>query len=206
MADRFNSLIQKHLEDELSKDEETVARERYAYAAALFFYRTESGYVQITRQIKYRGDTDAGIYFGKILGERLASSKLFEDVDAIIPVPLHWLRQWKRGYNQAEVIAEGVASRLGAPLRNDIIIRPHWTRSQTTLSIEEKSLNVSNAFSINKKWRSRAGADLEFRHILLIDDIFTTGSTLMACFTALRTVFPPDVRISVATLGFVGGG
>ena len=152
--------------------------------------------------IKYNGNISAGRYFGKMLGRRLARSELYKDVDMVIPVPLHWTRRWKRGYNQAEVLASGVAEIFKIPLKADILKRRRRTQTQTKMSIENKSRNVSGAFSISDEYIPQR----DIRHILLIDDVFTTGSTLMACFTALRSVFPPGVRISVATLGFVGGG
>ena len=221
MADRFNALIQERLEECLGAREistgatittsnpnggnqnKSAQRERYAYAAALFFYRAESDYSKITRCIKYQGRIEVGKHFGRLLGEKLAGSSLFSDVDAVVPVPLHWLRRWKRGYNQAEVIASGVAECLGIPMRSDILRRIRRTRTQTRLSIAEKRANVSGAFAIPAK---PPAEPTPFRHILLVDDVFTTGSTLFACFQALRSVFPPGVRISVATLGFVGGG
>ncbi len=209
MADRFNDLIQKGLEaglDGPSNGGCHVLKESYVYAAALFFYRAESDYRHITQQIKYNGNISAGTFFGNLLGEKMAASGLFQDIDMVIPVPLHWHRRWQRGYNQAEVIADGIAARLGATVRCDILVRSRRTKSQTRLSIEEKSLNVKNAFGLHRRCRATIPPELTgVRHILLVDDVFTTGSTLMACFTALRTVFPPQVRISVATLGFVGG-
>ena len=200
MADRFNAFIQDWLE---AKWNISTGTERYAYAAALFFYRAESDYSKITRCIKYHGRVEVGLHFGMLLGDRLAESHLFSDVDAVVPVPLHWMRRWKRGYNQAEVIASGVAECLGIPMRPDILRRIRRTRTQTRLSIADKKGNVSGAFAIPTK---PPAEPTPFRHILLVDDVFTTGSTLHACFVALRSVFPPSVRISVATLGFVGGG
>lgn len=225
MADRFNALIQEGLEEEWCETFGTDAdgndasataddlnsgrkakasrTEIYAYAAALFFYRAESDYSKITRCIKYQGRIEVGKHFGRLLGDRLAGSDLFADVDAVIPVPLHWARRWKRGYNQAEVIASGVADRLGVPIRCDILRRCRRTRTQTRLSIADKKHNVAGAFAVSKHFTSVPSA---LRHILIIDDVCTTGSTALACFTALRSVFPPSVRISIATLGFVGGG
>lgn len=218
MADRFNALVQEGLEEGFGTrtirtdaamtasnpnegNEVKVARiERYAYAAALFFYRAESDYSKITRCIKYQGRLEVGKHFGRLLGMKLAGSSLFSDVDAVVPVPLHWLRRWKRGYNQAEVIASGVAECLGIPMRPDILRRCRRTRTQTKLSVDEKKANVAGAFAVHEQVHAE---ELPFRHILIIDDVFTTGSTLFACFEALRTVFPPSVRISVATLGFV---
>lgn len=200
MADRFNENIQKDIET----DEDDGLHERYAYAAALFFYHSEAQYRLIPYQIKYHGNIRAGRYFGRMLGNRLASSELFEDVDMVVPVPLHWTRKWKRGYNQAEVIAGAVAEALGAPMRTDLLRRRKRTTTQTRMEVEDKRKNVAEAFVSTPSLADIAAQD-SVRHLLLIDDVFTTGSTLMACFTALRTVFPPSVRISVATLGFVGG-
>ena len=128
------------------------------------------------------------------------------DVDAVIPIPLHWTRKWTRGYNQAEIIAREVAKVIGVPLRTDILERCRRTRTQTKLSIEGKAANVQGAFRVRRSHKkAEASAFSDLKHLLIIDDIFTTGSTLHACYTALREVFPPSVRISVATLGFVGG-
>lgn len=225
MADRFNALIQEGLEVLQSAwPAHGTTSQHYAYATALFFYRAESGYSQITRQLKYHGDIPAGRLFGQMLGKKIASAEHFADVDAVIPVPLHWTRKWSRGYNQAEIIAREVASILGAELRTDILQRSRRTRTQTKLSIEGKAANVHGAFVVqenifdcfknknsgrssshNKLNKKADCSDLtNLKHLLLIDDVFTTGSTLHACYQALRSIFPPEVRISVATLAFVG--
>lgn len=189
MADKLNALIQ----NEITDDE----REPYAYAAALFLYSSEADYRKIPYQIKYHGNINAGRYFGTLLGRFLAGSESFEDVDMVIPVPLHWTRRWKRGYNQAEVIARAVAAELSAALCCSVLRRTRRTKTQTKVDIGKKSANVAGAFEATDPGYIP-------RHVLLIDDTFTTGSTLFACFKALRSVFPPSVRISVATLGYVG--
>ena len=222
MADRFNALIQKWMEANLPVNGPTT----YAYATALFFYRTDSDYSHISRQLKYHGNIPMGRYFGQLLGKRCAQAEHLSDVDAVIPIPLHWTRQWSRGYNQAEIIAREVATVLGSELRTDILERCRRTRTQTKLSIEGKAANVKGAFRVRpdiarslnsgsddnspqtnrqqriKKADPKAISDL--KHLLIIDDIFTTGSTALACYSVLREVFPPTVRISIATLGFVG--
>lgn len=241
MADRFNSVIQRELETEGGLETEGVhqteggleternhqtgsglqtaggiqpqggKRERYAYAAALFIYKEGSGYTNIPQQLKYHGNIAAGRHFSRMLGRKLASSELFQDVDLVIPVPLHWMRRWKRGYNQAEVIAAEVAAELGAAMDSRILSRNRRTRTQTRLGVEEKTANVAGAFCVRSEYRGKGAMEGQsgeerkaIRHILLTDDVFTTGSTLAACFHALREAFPPSVRISVATLAFVG--
>ncbi len=208
MADKFNEKIQGRIEAEGGQgtsEEEEGGRERYAYAAALFIYHSDANYRHIPYQIKYQGDTSIGKYFGRMLGRKLTGN-LWEDVDMVIPVPLHWARRWKRGYNQAEVIAGAVAEAMGVPMRSDILERRRRTKTQIKLSIEEKARNVDGAFAVRReKVRKRMGPSCldKIHHIVVVDDVFTTGSTLAACFSALREIFPHSVRISAVTLGYL---
>ena len=199
MSDKFNDSIQKWLEKQWDISGSTTSQhERYAYAAALFFFNDDANYKKIPYSIKYKGNIQGGRHFGILLGQKLASAQWFGDIDVIIPVPLHWRRRWTRGYNQAEIIASGLSAALETPVRTDILKRHKYTKTQIRLNIKEKAGNVDGAFSVT------AGPHEGIRHILLVDDVFTTGSTLLACFVALRKAFPPAVRISIATLGFVG--
>ena len=189
MAERFNALIEESL---------AYPAEPYSYASALIFYSPNEAYRNIPRNLKYNGHLAEGRFFASMLGRALASSPLFADVDCVIPVPLHRSRRRLRGYNQAEIIAREVASSLSASLRCDILIRSRRTRTQTELNVEEKKKNVAGAFCV--KYMPDA-----VKHILLVDDVFTTGSTLNACRLALRQAgVGCDVRISVAALAFAG--
>lgn len=188
MADKYNARIREHI----PHGEE----EPYGSAAALLFYPSGSGYENIPQALKYRSALAMGRSFAAELGARLAASADYAGVDCVIPVPLHWRRHWGRGYNQAAVIAEQVARVLGVRCCRAGLRRLRYTRSQTRVGVEEKASNVSDAFRVLRR--------VEARHILLIDDTFTTGSTLAACHKALRAVCPPSVRISVATLSYVG--
>lgn len=200
MADRFNAGI----EDYRLRESSSKEYERYAFAMALFFYRDGSGYREILHHIKYMYDIQAGEEFGRRLASKVAIAEYLNDVDTVIPVPLHRSRQHSRGYNQAEIIAKEIAATLGVPLRKDILKRRRKTKTQTKLNDSQKRKNVDGAFSVCKRLCTEKCKDCGIRHILLVDDVFTTGSTVLACFVALRSVFPPSVRISVATLAFVG--
>ena len=228
MADKFNALIQKDLD---GLDQQPIRRhEPYAFAAALFFYNSASDYRRIPWHLKYEGGVAAGRHFARMLGERLAASPQFADVDVVIPVPLHWTRQWRRGYNQAEVIARELASALGAELRTDILRRSRRTRTQVHLPMAAKAANVRGAFSLHLQGtapdglpcgqtpagyprkcltlraisrRVQSKAVYPAGHVLLVDDTFTSGSTLNACRAVLRQAFPLPTRISVATLAYV---
>lgn len=195
MADRLNAAL----------PDET----RYAYASALFFYSPSAGYDKITKALKYRRNFAAGRYFARMLGERLAASPLYSDVDMVVPVPLHWMRWWSRGYNQAAVIASEVARCLGTPCSSRMLRRVRRTASQTSLSASARIDNVSSAFRAGNRiscacsLSPSGAAQSAFRHILLVDDVFTTGATTVACITALRAALGPDVRISVVALAVV---
>ena len=206
------------------------AAEPYARAAALFYYNSQAPYRKIPQALKYQGAVRSGRHFARMLGRHLAGSSLYADVDLVVPVPLHWTRRRQRGYNQAAVIAREVASALGVPMEERLLRRRRRTRTQTRLTVEQKAANVGGAFAVRPRRLARlfhafrpeplpgaavSGTDsgLLFPgrlHLLLVDDVFTTGATLEACHAALRAAFsaagigPGRIRISVATLAFVG--
>lgn len=213
MADELNALLERHRAEGERMD--------YVRAAALLFYHHENPYKRIPRALKYGYDLAAGRFFAARLGKYMADVPHFADVDMVIPVPLHWYRRWRRGYNQAEVIAAEVAGAMHAPLRTDVLYRVRRTRTQTRLDAEDRLRNVAGVFRVRKGvFRTMASASTPApnpasgpapgqavtpRHILLIDDTFTTGATLATCYRALRDVLGPETRISVATLSVVQG-
>lgn len=221
MAERFNALVERNgyplqiadsKDVEPSSDEEGDEYGRYVYAVSLFRFVKDGGYRNITYRLKYGSDHAEGRFFAAMLGERAAEAPWLRDVDAVVPVPLHWSRRLKRGYNQAEIIAGELAKALGAKLRTDLLVRRHRTKTQTKLSLEEKARNVAGAFAVKGELQrlvQKAGGRetpaeiLNVRHILLVDDVFTTGSTLYNCYLPLKRFFGEGVRISIATLGLV---
>jgi len=131
---------------------------------------------RIIRCLKFGELPGLGAPLGEALGGRLEDSRM--RVDVVVPVPLHWRRRWRRGYNQAEVIASRVAGRLGVGIDTTVLRRTRATRSQTGRSRRERADNVRGAFEAAH--RRLRGAD-----VLLIDDVVTTGATMRECARAL---------------------
>lgn len=142
-------------------------------------------------RFKYKGQTGIGLKLGQMLGRALEHSN-FPPTDLVIPVPLHPKKKRERGYNQSEWIARGISETLNKPLCDQILFRSGNNPSQTKQTRQERWDNIHNAFGLKNP------GQLEGQHILLVDDIITTGATLEACAYALINV--PGIRISIATL------
>ena len=167
---------------------------------SLFYYSRDNDYKELLHAVKYGGNVATGRWLGRILGEKMREAA-YPLPDVIVPVPLHWRRQWKRGYNQAEVIARGISEGLSGdiPVLTDILRRVRYSTSQTRMSVGSKWENVSGSFVLID---NRTAAErLSGRHVLLVDDVLTTGATAEACWDALRVI--PDVRVSYASIAFV---
>ena len=131
----------------------------------------------LIHSLKYHDRANFGFDLGVLLGEEILEDEI-GDIDMIIPVPLHWLKKRERGYNQAFWLAKGLASIYAVPVDTSIIKRTRYTVSQTMLGSTERIVNLDGAFTINKS--------LNNQHILLVDDVQTTGSTISNCAKVLR--------------------
>lgn len=163
--------------------------------ATSFAYFTAEGLLQhLLHELKYKDRKDIGLFLGRQLGYDLKQTLWASTIDMIVPVPLHPRKEESRGYNQSTIIATGIAEVLSIPLApTEALVRTRDTESQTQKSREERIDNMQDAFAIQ-------GTDaFQHKHLLLIDDVLTTGATLEACALALLQV--PGVRISIATVG-----
>lgn len=150
---------------------------------------------QLIHALKYKGKKKIADKLGTLLARDIQSSDYFEDLDFILPVPLHQRKLNLRGYNQAELISNALSEVLEIPVRADLLKRLNYQETQTRKGRTERWLNVSNSFKLH------GSADiLEGKHIMLVDDVLTTGATLEACAIPLLQI--PEIKLSVATLAY----
>ena len=163
-------------------------------AAALYRFVKEGHVQELIHHFKYRGKTEIGITLGKYYGNELKQSALFAGVDVIVPVPLHAAKQKSRGFNQSQVFASGLAAGLGVNMRADLLNRIVSTQTQTRKARFDRWRNVEFVFQTEKM------NDIKNKHVLLVDDVVTTGATIEAC--AQKIVQLENTRVSVATLAY----
>ena len=159
----------------------------------LFRYDRVSDYHRLVHAVKYRSNRELGVWVGRMLGERMGNAN---GIDCVIPVPLHPKRERERGFNQAFLIGTGIAEVLGIRLEPDRLRRVVNTPSQTGLEREQRTGNVANAFQLGNV------EGLEGCHVLLVDDVMTSGATIRACMAELCKI--RGIRVSVACLGKSG--
>jgi len=145
---------------------------------------------QLLHQLKYRGQRHVGFTLGRLYGAELAPTAVAQEIDLIVPVPLHPRKLARRGYNQAEAFGAGLAAALGHPCRDQVLRRTTHTASQTNKSRTERWQNVASVFEVADP------ASIAGRHVLLVDDVLTTGATLEACGHALLAAGAHAVSIA----------
>ena len=163
-------------------------------AAALFYYQPHSEMAQLVYRLKYNNRPDIGEDMGRVMAHEMQRSDFFSDIDVLLPVPLASKRLRQRGYNQSEQLAIGISDITHLPIVSKALRRKHFQQSQTTLNRWQRQENVTDTFQLKEEHL------LQGKHVLLIDDICTTGATLIACANVLKDI--EDIRISVLTLGF----
>lgn len=157
-----------------------------------FFYEKDNRYASILHRLKYYNNPKLGEWMAHHFATELSDSDFFDGIDAIIPIPLHFTKFASRGYNQSEYIARGISSVIGKPvIRAVVATRPHDT--QTRKGVHERMLNTQGIFDAPHP------EQLNGKHVLIVDDVVTTGATLLSCAEMLNAKVS-DIKISLATL------
>jgi ComF family protein len=163
--------------------------------ATSFLYFTKSSVLQrLVHQFKYNGKSEIGQYIGRRMGEALQEAARFKNIDALVPLPLFAARERKRGYNQSGVLCDGIAEVLQVPVLKDVIARKSATETQTHKTRTERWTNIEGRFEL-----LQPGA-IKDKHVLLVDDVITTGATLEACGQALMAA--GNTRLSIFTMAY----
>lgn len=179
----------------LDNDAEVLLAGRFPFVrAAAFAIFTKQGCLQsLIHELKYNNKPFIGQLIGSLYGTDLLKSNFIEPIDVIVPVPLHPIKQALRGYNQAEAFAHGLSSTTSIPISVGELIRVIHNPTQTKLSKMQRWENVEGIFEVKDV------SAFENKHVLLVDDIITTGSTIEACAKTLLAC--SNIKISVATIG-----
>lgn len=184
--------FEKHANNPIEKL--LTGRIPFEKATAQFYFTKESLLQTLMHQFKYRGNKDLGLQLGVIMGVLLKESQRFNNVDVLVPLPLFDNREKKRGYNQSTVLCNGIAEILNIEIVADAVIRPMATETQTKKNRIERWKNIEGKFELVNENK------IKDKHVLLVDDVITTGATLESCATAVLQA--NGSKLSIATLCF----
>ncbi len=157
-----------------------------------FYFSKESLMQQLIHQLKYKQHLDIGLYLGELMGYSMLQSSRFSGIDILVPLPLYPDKERKRGYNQAAIIATGIATIMNLPISKQNVVRKKVTATQTKKHRIERWENVAESFSVIRP------KELEGKEVLLIDDVLTTGATMEACGRVI--INAANCTLSMATL------
>jgi len=164
------------------------------HATALFYFPKQGAVRQLIHQLKYKRQESISAYLGEWLGVELNESGYYNNIDVIVPVPLHKNRMKLRGYNQVEGFGKEIALSLNATYNDTTLVRIKNTASQTVKDRLTRWKNVQTIFEVSELKK------LQGKHILLVDDVITTGATIKACVAELNKI--PDVKLSLAVMAY----
>ena len=169
-----------------------IGRVNIQAAYSEFYFAKGQLIQQLIHRLKYKNDMGVGEYLGQMMGNNIIHSERFKMIDYLIPLPLYPDKEFKRGYNQAEVLCRGISQETNIPVLSKNLIRRRETETQTRKHRSERWLNVDGSFALTQP------DTLNYKKILLIDDVITTGATLEACCQALQKI--TTLEIFVASL------
>ena len=164
--------------------------------SSFFHYTPHSPHSRILFELKYHNHPEVGKTMGRMMAEELKATNFFNGIDLIVPIPLSRKKERQRGYNQSDWIAWGISEATGIPTDTTSVVRTKSNPSQTTLDHRQRRENVRDIFAV------RHPGNLEGRHILLVDDVITTGATMLSCAEAIARAC--RVRFSVLSLAWAG--
>lgn len=163
-------------------------------ATSFLFFNKGGGVQRLMHALKYKGHKEVGVFMGRLFGESLKESAFFNTADMIVPVPLHPKKQYKRGFNQSEVIAKGLQASFEIPVSINNLVRQSHTSSQTKKARYTRWENVKGVFVVTDT------DEFKGKHLIVVDDVLTTGATMEACIAPLLEI--SDTKVSVATLAY----
>lgn len=164
-------------------------------ATSFMFHEGQNSRLSIYKT-KYYGRPEVGKALARIMARELMDTDFFDGIDIIIPIPLHWRRQMSRGFNQSDYIAEGISEVTGIKVDKSIVKRANYTEKQALKHLEERKRNVEGAFRLVHPEK------VSGKHVLLVDDVITTGSTTIECGKEICK--NNDVKISIISLNYAG--
>lgn len=161
-----------------------------------FFFYSGVNTRGIIHKLKYYHNPRVGEYLARVMVDEIRGSGFFDGVDVIVPVPLALRRFLHRGYNQCEWVARGIGAELGLPVETNVVKRVRNNPTQTRVDVTDRWGNVEGVFKLNEGWRVTG------KHVLLVDDVITTGATTVTC--AQEIMKADDVRFSILSLAVAG--
>ena len=169
-------------------------RAEITHAAAVYYFTKDSLLQHILMQLKYRSNKEAGFFLGRMMGYALQKAERFSEIDMLVALPLNPKKESIRGYNQAALLCQGISEVWGRPILQEAVTRIRFTESQTRQNRVSRWQNMEGVFDVTDK------SLLQNRHLLLVDDVITTGATLEACASAILGC--EGAKLSIVTAAY----
>lgn len=166
----------------------------FEFGASMLYFTKKGISQNLIHNLKYRNRQEIGTFLGNLYANELANLETFKEIDYIIPVPLHKKRFHERGYNQVTTFCKAIEKNLSIPMLDDVLVKTQYLKSVTDKSKEGRLVHNKNVFSIENQDK------IEGKHILIIDDVFTTGATIEACAKEILKI--KNTKISILTMAY----